>query len=133
MKKYFVALIDDDADDCEILETALRENYNDISLVSFDNGKAFLEFLDLTAVLPDLIVTDVYMPKMTGIEIVQRIKADSRTSSIPIAILSSIKIENAFPDDPGIEAIHYFVKPVHIIEYDTLTDRIMKILIPTPA
>jgi uncharacterized Fe-S cluster-containing radical SAM superfamily enzyme len=43
MKKYFVALIDDDPDDCEILETALRENYNDISLVSFDNGKAVLE------------------------------------------------------------------------------------------
>lgn len=133
MKKYFVALIDDDPDDCEILETALRENYSDISLVSFDNGKAFLEFLDLTAVLPDLIITDVYMPAMTGIEIVEKIKADNRTRNIPVAILSSIKIKNAFPDDAQYESIHYFVKPVNIIEYDTLTDMIMKILIPSPA
>lgn len=133
MKKYFVALIDDDPDDCEILGTALRENYTDLSLVSFDNGKDFLEFLNLTDVLPDLIVTDVYMPGMSGIELVHQIKKDPRTYEIPVAILSSIKIENAFPDDGNYDAINYFVKPVHIIDYDTLSEMIMKILISATA
>jgi two-component system response regulator len=86
------------------------------------DGEEALEFIFATgkftgirnpASPPKLILLDIHMPKVNGIEVLQQIKSDERTKIIPVVILTSSK------EDPDIKACYklgansYIVKPVN--------------------
>ena len=51
-----------------------------------------LEALEMLATLkPDIVITDIQMPKMSGVELISALKSDARTAKIPIIALSSLK------------------------------------------
>ena len=69
--------------------------------------------------LPALVVLDIIMPQMDGLEILARLKADPRTSSIPVIMLTAKKESATIIKAQGLRAADYFMKPF-------VTDELLK-------
>jgi len=91
-KIFWIA--DDDADDRMIIKEAFEENNFDQILTFFEDGEMVLakfnERLE-NRHYPSLLILDMNMPKVNGIELLGRIKKDDRIKHIPIVILSTSK------------------------------------------
>jgi len=83
-------LVDDDEDDCFLFREVLTEVDSSIQLVNAQNGKEALQMLwKENAVLPDLILLDLNMPKMDGKQCLDELKKDERLSQIPVFIYTT--------------------------------------------
>lgn len=94
---FFVLLVEDDPDDEAIVHRALRAmEPNCIVLVARDGSEA-LDYLFRTGPFeglatqpaPDLVILDLVLPKVGGIEVLQRIRAEESTTLLPVVIFSS--------------------------------------------
>lgn len=80
-----ILIVDDDPSIRFVLRLILeRESYE---IVEATNGEAALDMLRLDP-LPDLVTTDLMMPLVSGIELIERLRAEPRTSAIPIVVIS---------------------------------------------
>ena len=126
MKKYFIVIVDDDPDDCEILATALKEGFDNMQLLTFTNPELFLEYIKLTSDIPNIIVLDMYMPKLNGLEVIEKMKDNPVANNIPIVILSSITTISTLESVENPNVIKSFVKPISLMEYSVLADKIVQ-------
>ncbi|MCP2669394.1 response regulator [Maricaulaceae bacterium EIL42A08] len=103
----------------EMLET---EGVRDIQL--FPNGEAVLDKIGATGKLPNLLVVDVRLPGMTGIELVRKIKADEAMAHIPAVCISTSALteEIAAAYKAGVSS--YFVKPSNLESYELIASAI---------
>ena len=117
-----VLLVEDNITDAELTIRELKKHNLANNLVHVKNGEEALEFIFGTGryagardILfpPKLVLLDIQMPKVNGIEVLQQIKSDDRTRSMPVVILTSSK------EDPDIKKCYelgansYIVKPVN--------------------
>jgi YesN/AraC family two-component response regulator len=78
-----VLIIDDDPEICNLVETILKPNYN---VLKETNSQTAVD--TVTKINPDLIILDIIMPEVNGLEVCQHIKNDIRISHIPIILLT---------------------------------------------
>ena len=83
-----ILLVEDDEDDQIFFVSALSELKNATLFDLANNGKAALERLSNTVVMPDLIFTDFQMPQMNGIEFLREIAKNPKWNNIPVIMLS---------------------------------------------
>lgn len=117
-----VLLVEDNIADAELAIRELKKHNMANNLVHVKNGEEALEFIFASGKFagtrevsrpPKVILLDIQMPKVNGIEVLEKIKADERTKSIPVVILTSSK------EDPDIQRCYllgansYIVKPVN--------------------
>jgi PAS domain S-box-containing protein len=101
-----VYLVDDNRDMREYLERLLSENYE---VATFEDGDQAL-----TAILespPDLVLTDVMMPKLDGFGLLKHLRENPATASIPVILLSARAGEEARSEGMEAGADDYLVKP----------------------
>ena len=84
-----VLLVDDDAVDVMTVKRAFKQMRVISPLVVKGDGEEALEYLQSTPVLPRLILLDLNMPRMNGLEFLQEIKSDEAFSTIPVIVLST--------------------------------------------
>ena len=84
-----VLLVDDDTVDVMTVKRAFRQMGVVNQLVVKGDGEEALEYLKSTPVLPRLILLDLNMPRMNGLEFLQEIKSDEVFSAIPVIVLST--------------------------------------------
>ncbi|HMK06579.1 MAG TPA: response regulator [Flavobacterium sp.] len=125
IKQHTIAIIDDDEDDSGILASAFRTTYESVAVLTFNSGNDFFAFLNSAAVQPDLVITDLYMPKLSGLELITMLKADALTHNVPAILFSTIKNEPARKAVVGFANVHYLVKPTNFRGYLALTHTIM--------
>jgi CheY-like chemotaxis protein len=116
-----VLVVDDDPLILEVLQTILRLRELDVATAS--DGAAALEVLTARP-LPDVVVCDVMMPGLDGLEVCRRIKGDPRTADVPVILLTA---RDRVEDRVAGEAAgcdDYLTKPFSPLE---LTDRIVAI------
>lgn len=101
-----ILIADDNADMRSYLQNILKTQW-DIEVVS--DGEAALA--RATSHLPDLILSDVMMPKMDGFELIKRLKDDSKTKTIPVILLSARAGESSRVEGLDTGADDYLVKP----------------------
>ncbi len=104
--KHVVLVVEDDSDIVALIQQCLGEEY---TIVHAENGYEGLQQLEQK--LPDLIITDVMMPVMDGVDFCQKVKSNESTSHIPIIMLSARGNESA--ELKGLEtgADDYIRKP----------------------
>ena len=117
MNKHFVdiLLVEDNINDAELTIRELKKSNMANNLIHLKDGEQTLDFLFSQdgQQLPKLILLDINMPKINGIEVLQKIKSDPATSGIPVVILTSSK------EDPDIKKCYalgvnsYIIKPVN--------------------
>ena len=120
-----ILLVEDNKDDVELTLHALhKENLANHIHVARD-GEEALEFLFCNGAHadrsfdhpPKLILLDLKLPKVDGMEVLRRLKADERTKSIPVVILTSSKEERDLVKGYGLGANSYIQKPVDFDQF----------------
>jgi CheY-like chemotaxis protein len=107
-KKKKVMIVEDDSFVMDIYETKLeKEGY---SVVGAFNGLEALKKLEKDAELPDLILLDIIMPYMDGLEFLKKIKGEEKFKDIPIILLTNLSQKEEI--DTGLElgAKDYLIK-----------------------
>ncbi|NIM02670.1 response regulator [bacterium] len=102
-----ILIVEDDPTTVQLIEFLLKKNDFDVSIAH--NGVEALELSKKEKA--DLILMDVMMPKMDGIEAIERLKKDETTRDIPILILSALGQEMDVMRGLQVGASGYIVKP----------------------
>ena len=86
----YVLLVDDDCDDCDVFMETIKEGWPHLSVTCFNYSERVMDFLSKAPAnaLPSLMVFDYNMPKITGVELVKKVKEDFRFAHIPVAVYS---------------------------------------------
>lgn len=103
---YVVAIIEDDADMLEQIKTEVGLYFK---TVTYSNGKDAIKGIE--ASIPTLVISDVMLPDMDGYEIVNRLKSNSNTASLPIIMLTALNDENHQIRAYKAGADDYMIKP----------------------
>jgi CheY-like chemotaxis protein len=127
-----ILLVDDSAEDVELTVLALRRNKlsNDIQVA--EDGAEALDFLFCQGPHknrsfshpPKLVLLDLKLPKIDGLEVLRAIRGDERTRAIPVVILTSSKEQRDLIDGYNLGVSGYIQKPV---DFDQFSETIRQI------
>ncbi len=120
MNNKMILLVEDNPDDEELTLRALKKNNIGNSLVVARDGAEALDFLFCTGAfagrdpreLPQVILLDLKLPKVDGLEVLARIRADESTRLLPVVILTSSREEQDLIKGYRLGANSYVRKPV---------------------
>ena len=108
-----ILLVEDNPDDAELTIRALKKQKLANSLLHLKDGEEAIDFLfHKNNPLPKLILLDLKMPKVDGIEVLRKIKSDPDKKVIPVVILTSSKEERDIVESYELGVNAYIVKPV---------------------
>ncbi len=85
----YILLIEDDADDVELLRDALNNSNIQHTMQVINNGGAASVFLKTNTAFPDIIVMDLNIPKVHGMDVLREVRASSLYNNIPVIILTT--------------------------------------------
>ena len=125
MSNKVILLIEDNPDDELLTLRALRKNNVLNEVVVARDGVEALDYLfgtgeyaeRDTAVMPQLILLDLKLPRVDGLEVLRRLRADVRTRLLPVVILTSSKEQQDMLDGYGFGANSYVRKPVNFEQF----------------
>lgn len=120
-----ILLVEDNKDDVELTLHALRREKLANNIHIARDGEEALEFLFCNGAHaersfdhpPRLVLLDLKLPKVDGMEVLKRLKADPRTRTIPVVILTSSKEERDLVQGYGLGANSYIQKPVDFEQF----------------
>lgn len=109
-----ILLIEDNPDDAGLTIRSLKKNNLANHLLHLRDGEEALNFLfsEERNAMPKLILLDLKMPKVNGIEVLQRIKSDEEKKVIPVVVMTSSKEERDIVESYKLGVNAYIVKPV---------------------
>jgi len=113
-----ILLIEDNADDEQLTLRAMRQSeIPNIIRVARDGVEALDFLFGANGSLPDLILMDLKLPKVSGLEVLQRIRQEPRTQRLPIVVLTSSDEERDILESYKLGANSYVRKPVDFDEF----------------
>ncbi len=120
MEVIEILLIEDNPHEAQLIVRALTKNNLANKLLHLDDGADAINFIFAEGKYsdrkinnhPKLILLDLKIPKVDGLEILKRVKTDERTKTIPIIILTSSQEEQDIVESYKLGANSYLVKPV---------------------
>jgi len=119
-KQIDVLLVEDNADDVELaLHAFQKHHFANVVHVCRDGDEAvdYLFGEDSTEVPPRLILLDFKMPRMNGLELLERIRAEERTKRVPVIMLTASDEEPDMARSYDLGANSYIVKPVDFRQF----------------
>lgn len=120
-----ILLVEDNPDDEALTIRALRKNNIGNDLVVAHDGVEALDYLFGTGPwagrdvhdLPAVVLLDLKLPKVDGLEVLHRLRADPRTKLVPVVVLTSSKEEQDLVKSYSLYANSYVRKPVDFVEF----------------
>jgi len=121
-----ILLVEDNASDAELTLHALKKQNlaNHIELVGdgaealdvlFRRGPYAVRTIDTC---PKVVLLDLKLPKIDGLEVLRQMKADTRTHNVPVVILTSSREEHDLQEAYRLGANSYIVKPVDFVQFN---------------
>lgn len=125
MKTKHILLVEDNPDDVELTVRALAKSHVANSLDLASDGVEALEYLAGTGKfagrdpnqLPQVILLDLKMPRMDGLEVLRRIRADEKTRLLPVVVLTTSSEERDRVESYKLGANSYIRKPVDFVQF----------------
>jgi two-component system, response regulator len=116
-----ILLVEDNQDDIDLTLMAFRKNNIQNEVLVAKTGERALELLHGQGseknTLPSVVLMDINMPGMSGLEALKHIRSHPRTRALPVVILTSSKEEQDIIDGYGSGANSYIRKPVNFNEF----------------
>ena len=115
-----ILLVEDNASDAELAIRALKNHNLANRLIHVEDGQAALDFLFGTGAYegrdvsqqPKVVLLDLKLPKLDGIEVLRALRADARTKLTPVVVLTSSREDRDVFEAYKLGANSYIVKPV---------------------
>jgi DNA-binding response OmpR family regulator len=120
IRKKKILIVEDDLDIRIMMEYILREDYD---LVLCEDGRSGID--KAVEERPDLILLDIYMPGISGLEVCKAVRDNSEISSTPVILLTAGALKEEVSEGYAIGADDYIFKP---FEPEELIERIEKLL-----
>lgn len=125
MNNKVILLVEDNPDDEELTLRALKKNQILNEVVVARDGVEALDYLFASGVydgrdtssMPQLILLDLKLPKIDGLQVLQRLRADERTKLLPVVILTSSREEQDLINSYSLGANSYVRKPVNFSQF----------------
>ena len=125
MDDKIILLVEDNPDDVTLTERALKKSHILNKLVVAKDGVEALDYLFGTGIwagrdvnnMPEVVLLDLKLPKIDGLEVLQRIRVDNRTKLLPVVILTSSKEEKDLIAGYTLGANSYIRKPVNFNQF----------------
>jgi CheY-like chemotaxis protein len=126
-----ILMVEDDPKDVELTLTALEEYNLANEVVVTRDGEQALDYLycrgeykTRSSGNPAVMLLDLKLPKVDGLEVLRRIRADSRTRYLPVVILTSSLEQADLIESYRLGANSYLRKPVNFLDFVELAERI---------
>jgi len=124
-----ILLVEDSESDEKLTLRALRKAHIVNEIVVARDGAAALDFIFASGVyasrdvaeLPHVVLLDLNLPKIGGLDVLRAIRADERTRNLPVVILTSSREDRDIVEGYGLGANSYIVKPV---DYEQFTEAV---------
>jgi two-component system, response regulator len=125
MSRKVILLVEDNPDDELLTLRALKKTGVENEVVVAHDGVEALDYLFASgshsgrdpAVMPQLILLDLKLPKVDGLEVLRRLRSDERTRLLPVVILSSSREHRDMLDGYSLGANSYVRKPVNFEQF----------------
>ncbi|HKV03713.1 MAG TPA: response regulator [Candidatus Acidoferrales bacterium] len=125
MEEKIIMLVEDNRDDEELTLRALAKSGIKNRVVVARDGVEALDYLHCTGshagrvltALPQVVLLDLKLPRVPGLEVLRRLRADSRTKHLPVVILTSSIEERDLVEGYGLGANSYVRKPVDFVQF----------------
>jgi CheY-like chemotaxis protein len=125
VKEVEILLVEDNPTDAELCIRALKKSNLANKLVWVKDGAEALDFLFATGTYserqvgngPKVILLDLRLPKVDGMEVLRRVKNDARTRTIPVVVLTSSKEDRDVAESYQLGVNSYISKPVEFDEF----------------
>ena len=132
MKNKVILLAEDNPDDVKLTIRALKKSNILNEVVVAEDGVEALDYLFGTGkyagrdtrVLPQLVLLDLKMPKMDGLEVLQRLRNDARTKLLPVVVLTTSSEDKDRIESYKLGANSYIRKPV---DFDQFVDAVRQL------
>lgn len=134
-----ILLVEDNPDDRELMKLAFSQGEISHNLIVVSDGIEALNYLQRQAdsqkiltessnstrvIMPSLIMLDLNLPRINGIEVLRRIRADARTKILPVVIISSSNEPQDLIDSYINGCNSYIRKPIHFTQLQTFVREI---------
>ena len=124
-RKNIILLVEDNDDDIELTRRAFDKSRIVNEMVIVRDGQEALEYLFVTgahagrdpAIMPSVILLDLNLPKLNGLDVLSRIRAEERTRRLPVVILTTSGEEKDVIGGYDLGANSYVRKPVDFAEF----------------
>jgi two-component system, response regulator len=118
MSMQLIVLVEDNPDDQALTIRALRKQNIANEIVVLQDGVEALEFLlDPDKPTPHLVLLDLKLPKLDGLQVLQRLRSEPRTQLLPIVVLTSSDEDRDVIDGYRLGANSYIRKPVDFNQF----------------
>ena len=120
-----IMLVEDNLRDVEMTLTAFqRARFTNKIQVARDGAAALALLFDPERPRPGLIMLDLHLPKVSGIEVLRQIKSDERTRAIPVVVLTVSQRSHDVLECQRLGADTYLTKPVGFQDFSTITPKL---------
>jgi len=123
-KEHVILLVEDNPDDIELTRRAFDRSNIANEIVTVSDGQEALDYLFSTglhagrdALMPHVILLDLNLPKISGLEVLRRMRADERTKRIPVVVLTTSNEEKDVIGSYDLGANSYVRKPVDFAQF----------------
>ena len=132
MRNKTILLVEDNPDDELLTLRALKKNNGFNKVVVARDGAEALNYLfgegayagRDTSDVPQLVLLDLKLPKVDGLEVLRRLRADERTRLLPVVILTSSREQQDLLDGYGYGANSYVRKPVDFAQFSRVVEQL---------
>ncbi len=124
MHETTILLVEDNPDDALLTQTALKENKFLNDVIWAKDGVEALDYLFSTGIyegreegMPQLVLLDLKLPRLDGLDVLKRIREDERTRLLPVVVLTTSREQRDIIESYNLGASSYVRKPVDFGEF----------------
>ena len=120
-RESVILLVEDNPDDVELTRRAFEKSNVANEIVTVSDGQEALDYLFATGrdavLMPHVVLLDLNLPKISGLEVLRRMRADERTRRVPVVVLTTSNEERDVVGSYDLGANSYVRKPVDFAQF----------------